>query len=621
MADNSALSDEDIQSLQDYAARMQAMGGDTRAPAIVDNDAAQMTNGPIAASAAEAIPTEQTFTEKKGGDKGGHQKPTLAFSLPQSVVEGATVVPQAITTAAQDLNPFRQYQALQHAYADPGSVSKSATRLKDVAIDEAHRASSGTVGPPGLVGLGLSAVGNMDTSDVARRRADAAKAKSDETAAAQSGALSPQDQAVASGQAMPSSATVLPERWARVNSPESRALEEQVYGQGRERELQDDEINARLANQKMIEAAAEKEGQDRAELERARLERQRAQSVMTKSQNDLDAANKAYQAASIDPNRFYKNRSSAENVMSAIGVALGAFGASMTHSPNFALDIINKAVDNDIEAQKAEIAKKGQGANNMLAKLKEATGSYDSAENMFKVAALQHAKAQADQLNAQGQDSKLQAQLGDAIEKLKTSHLGYVDTHTAHIPAQLVGGGGGLSTKDMDMVFRGSDGNMYKAPNQKAYDELAKANDAHAATQQGLTNYENALKGVSDWDRAQAKIGIITPAMRQAQRARVAALVPIRQAGDEGVYKKSEEALMEQQLPEPESFFGQPKAAIGESRRAADTILNSKMKVYAPENVSHGYGRNAQGNITPRAAYTGHQAKPLVATPDAFKKE
>lgn len=89
-------------------------------------------------------------------------------------------------------------------------------------------------------------------------------------------------------------------------------------------------------------------------------------------QRAKDAADD-YNNQKVDPNKFWKEKGTGARVIGAIGVGLGAFGAALTHTPNFALEEINKAIDQNIDAQKEEIAKKGNRVsmeNNILAQLR-----------------------------------------------------------------------------------------------------------------------------------------------------------------------------------------------------------------------------------------------------------
>lgn len=48
---------------------------------------------------------------------------------------------------------------------------------------------------------------------------------------------------------------------------------------------------------------------------------------------------------------YWADKSSAQHVVSALGVAMGALGAGLTHTPNYALQILDKAMDRDHQAQ------------------------------------------------------------------------------------------------------------------------------------------------------------------------------------------------------------------------------------------------------------------------------
>lgn len=71
-------------------------------------------------------------------------------------------------------------------------------------------------------------------------------------------------------------------------------------------------------------------------------------------------------AAKVDPRHWFKEKGTAGSILAAISMAAGAFAAAMPHTgshENFALNIINKAVDQDIDAQKEDIANKWKSLN------------------------------------------------------------------------------------------------------------------------------------------------------------------------------------------------------------------------------------------------------------------
>jgi hypothetical protein len=108
--------------------------------------------------------------------------------------------------------------------------------------------------------------------------------------------------------------------------------------------------------------------------ERAALEKKEADRLITNQQddqfalktaNDRDAASQKkaelIRAMKIDPTHWYKEKGTAGSILAAISIGLGAFGAAMPHTANhenYALDIITKAIDRDVDAQKEDIANK-----------------------------------------------------------------------------------------------------------------------------------------------------------------------------------------------------------------------------------------------------------------------
>jgi len=81
-------------------------------------------------------------------------------------------------------------------------------------------------------------------------------------------------------------------------------------------------------------------------------------------QQQLEAAKRVEQAelsqSKIDPDRFWKNKSTGEKILAGIAVFLGGMGRGQ----NNALNIIQGAIDRDIESQKLNNKQKLQVANN-----------------------------------------------------------------------------------------------------------------------------------------------------------------------------------------------------------------------------------------------------------------
>src|SRR5712664_540446 len=81
---------------------------------------------------------------------------------------------------------------------------------------------------------------------------------------------------------------------------------------------------------------------------------------------DEDAKRKEIAAGTIDPEHWLNSRNIGQKISAALGIALGGFGAALTGGPNQALGIIQKYIDQDIDAQKANLGKKQTDYSNLL---------------------------------------------------------------------------------------------------------------------------------------------------------------------------------------------------------------------------------------------------------------
>lgn len=83
----------------------------------------------------------------------------------------------------------------------------------------------------------------------------------------------------------------------------------------------------------------------------------------------------------VDPSRFWSTRTGGQKVSAVIGMILGGIGSGLTGQPNAALAVIDRAIDRDIEAQKAEMGQK----NNLVSMLYQKLGTVDAAANMARM--------------------------------------------------------------------------------------------------------------------------------------------------------------------------------------------------------------------------------------------
>lgn len=121
-----------------------------------------------------------------------------------------------------------------------------------------------------------------------------------------------------------------------------------------------DEIGTLKQAGKEGEAAAIAQG--KAETEGAQNEEQTARQNYEAQQaaiQQIQAENAAHQkklddaySGKIEPDHWWKSRSTPQKISAALGVAFGAFGAGLAHTQNFAQQMIDKAIDEDINSQR-----------------------------------------------------------------------------------------------------------------------------------------------------------------------------------------------------------------------------------------------------------------------------
>lgn len=148
----------------------------------------------------------------------------------------------------------------------------------------------------------------------------------------------------------------------------------------REGQHAEDQGRAKLEALEERKARQEQDDQFRQETDQ-KIAQQRA-SV----QGEIDQLSKT----KIDPNRLFREQSTAANIADAIAIALGAFNASKTGGVNLAMQIVQKQIDQDINAQMTDIDTKRAtiGAKQTLLQSDMAAGA-SAVEARAKATALQ----------------------------------------------------------------------------------------------------------------------------------------------------------------------------------------------------------------------------------------
>lgn len=191
-------------------------------------------------------------------------------------------------------------------------------------------------------------------------------------------------------------------------SPDLRkALNMQTAGEFMKAQGAAAQANAESAYLTQLQANMEEQQKDRAVKELAR------QKQVDKQMEKLNTAMTAFQEAKVDPKRMWTSASSGQKALMGISLALGALGSSYTGKDNKALGIIQKAIADDIQIQKAEIAKLGDTVTmkrNLLQDMRAMFDDERDAEDAAKIAMLDGAKIKLQQIAAQYKSPQIQGQ-------------------------------------------------------------------------------------------------------------------------------------------------------------------------------------------------------------------
>lgn len=139
-------------------------------------------------------------------------------------------------------------------------------------------------------------------------------------------------------------------------------------------------------------------------------EQARVSDLQNRVARDEELKNKAfaeYTSSKVNPDRIFANPAS--RMLAALAAGAGAYAATISKSPNFALDIINQSIDRDIRAQEAAIKLKGDKANNLMGELRKSGMDLDQARAAAKGIQIQSERTQLDVLRAKNGVPALQS--------------------------------------------------------------------------------------------------------------------------------------------------------------------------------------------------------------------
>lgn len=255
----------------------------------------------------------------------------------------------------------------------------------------------------------------------------------------------------------------------------------------------------------------------------------------------------------VDPNRLLSSRSTSEEVKWGLAAFFGGIGAALTGGPNMAVEALNRAIDQDIDAQKNAIANAKDTVNmrtNTVAQMKQKITDFDQAVMAAKQVQLERAKRAVDILATEygGPEAKARAMALNAGLDAKLAELR--DQQDAHAKARMVQ----LLDK---MPLPGG-----KALNEGTAKELGEANSATQSAQDLLNRFNGNADGVGGWLMSFLPL---TDASKYEDRARAATQVI-------GSYLEGGK-LSDANVPQYRAMLPKPGESPATARNKIDAIV------------------------------------------------
>jgi hypothetical protein len=156
----------------------------------------------------------------------------------------------------------------------------------------------------------------------------------------------------------------------------------------------------------------------RAKQEADTLLMQERDAVINEKNLQLQQKMDEYKSMQVDPSRFWANRSTGDKVMIGIGLALSGLGGSTK-----AVEVLQRAIDQDVNAQIANINKVGQEITTQRSVMKDMMDIYKDkslAAEATKLASFQVAEAKIKEMSLKTQNQIQQLELSKLLGEIQS---------------------------------------------------------------------------------------------------------------------------------------------------------------------------------------------------------
>lgn len=293
--------------------------------------------------------------------------------------------------------------------------------------------------------------------------------------------------------------------------------------------------------------------------------------------------------AKIDPNRYVGDMSTPQRITTTIGLILGGIGGGLTgKGGNVALDVLNKQIDRDIEAQKVNLNQK----NTLLSEYYKQYGNMKDAEMMTRATMADIVSNQLKEIAGASQDPLSRARALQAAGKIDTDSAQLIGTIAAK--KAIMGGATQAQQVPPEMKIRAL---VPEAQQKEYYKELQ--------DMQNTVKTRDNILSAFDKIKNMATIGHYVTSPLQTNRQINAIKDPLVAALSKetaGRFTEQDAGMLEPIFPK----VGDSEATLRAKKAALDNLISDKMNFpvlkplgITPETMSrYSFGKGGEKGIT-----------------------
>lgn len=332
----------------------------------------------------------------------------------------------------------------------------------------------------------------------------------------------------------------------------------------------------------------------------------------------LDGLSQDFAKQTVNPHEWWDNANLFQKAMAGIAITLGGGLAAQRGGSNVGLDMVNTAIQQNIDAQKTNLELKRVGIQqqgNLLEQYRQAFGDermgdlaleHAMRENAMQKMQADAMQSQSPQIMAASQNAIAQLQRQQDLTKSQFEQLAYVKAH-------MTGGGPALQKMDPALLVKAPNGENFAAPSKDEAEQLRHK----AGLLQNLKDNVNAILAIRRAAEANGLSGSfdlknpMSNARRNIDKLVKDAKLNMAQFNSGGSrMNQADVEANEDILNSATDITGNPDQVLAGVNQMFDQHYMNELRALGSEQVKRGYAVDAQGRIQPGAAYTGKSDTP-----------